>query len=88
MRYVAQAYERGRPSVLLKASEALSVASAVGAVVGRRRRLPSKLAGVALLAGSALTRFAVFDAGVASAEDPSYTVRPQRERLESVTPRP
>ena len=38
--------------------------------------------GLALLAGSACTRFGVFAAGVASAEDPKYTVVPQRERLD------
>ncbi|MYW06686.1 polysulfide reductase, partial [Streptomyces sp. SID3343] len=33
------------------------------------------------LAGSVCTRFGVFAAGMASAEDPRYTVLPQRERL-------
>ncbi|MER6907153.1 polysulfide reductase, partial [Streptomyces flaveolus] len=47
-----------------------------------RRRAPAALAGAALLAGSAALRFGVFHAGVASAEDPRYTVVPQRERLE------
>ncbi|MEU9384991.1 polysulfide reductase, partial [Streptomyces sp. NPDC048279] len=32
----------------------------------------------ALLAGSACTRFGIFAAGVASAEDPQYTVAPHR----------
>jgi hypothetical protein len=35
-----------------------------------------------LLAGSALARFAIFEAGQASARDPKYTVVPQRERLD------
>jgi hypothetical protein len=34
-----------------------------------------------LAAGSLLTRFGVFDAGMASAKDPKYTVIPQRERM-------
>jgi hypothetical protein len=34
--------------------------------------------GLALVAGSVCTRFGVFAAGVASAEDPKYTVLPQR----------
>jgi hypothetical protein len=34
-----------------------------------------------LAAGSLLTRFGVFDAGMASARDPKYTVVPQRERM-------
>ncbi|MFE7357650.1 hypothetical protein ACFU8Q_32020 [Streptomyces sp. NPDC057543] len=35
-------------------------------------------AGLALLAGSACTRFGILAAGIASAEDPVYTVGPQR----------
>ena len=37
--------------------------------------------GLALLAASALTRFGVFEAGLASAEDPRYTIEPQKNRL-------
>jgi hypothetical protein len=37
--------------------------------------------GALLAAGSLLTRFGVFDAGMASARDPKYTVVPQRERM-------
>ena len=44
------------------------------------------LSGAALLAGSACTRFGVFEAGQASARDPKYTVVPQRERLEREGP--
>jgi hypothetical protein len=40
------------------------------------------VSGVALAAGSALQRFSVFEAGVASTKDPKYIVVPQRERLE------
>lgn len=50
-------------------------------VVPGRSRLLRVLAGSALLSGSALTRFAIFEAGLASAHDPKYTVVPQRERL-------
>ena len=39
------------------------------------------ICGAALLTASALTRFGIFEAGRASARDPKYTVRPQRERL-------
>ena len=37
--------------------------------------------GTLLAAGSLLTRFGVFEAGMASARDPKYTVVPQRERM-------
>jgi hypothetical protein len=39
------------------------------------------LSGGLLAAGSLLTRFGVFEAGLHSAKDPKYTVIPQRERL-------
>jgi hypothetical protein len=48
-----------------------------------RRRLGAGVGGALLVAGSALTRFAVYEAGKASAADPVYTVRSQRERLEA-----
>ena len=40
------------------------------------------LSGAALMAGSACTRFGIFEAGQESARDPKYTVVPQRERLQ------
>ena len=42
--------------------------------------------GAALLAGSACTRFGVFEAGQESARDPKYTVVPQRERVDRGEP--
>jgi hypothetical protein len=54
---------------------------AIAAAARGRSRLASAAAGAALLTGSALTRFALFEAGVASAENPRYTVVPQRQRL-------
>jgi hypothetical protein len=72
----------GRSGRMLKAARALTAAGAVAAaVLGRRSRVGAAAAGVALIAGSALTRFGIFEAGVVSAEDPQYVVRPQRERL-------
>jgi hypothetical protein len=66
----------------MKAAKALTVTGAVlGGVLGRRSRTASVLGGVAAMAGSACTRFGIFHAGVASTEDPKYTVQPQRERL-------
>jgi len=54
---------------------------AVGAVASGNRRWAVAASGAALLAGSALQRFGVFEAGVASTKDPKYVVVPQRERL-------
>lgn len=78
----AETYEQGRAGKLTKAAEALTGAGAVAALVGRRNRAWSAAAGACLLAGSALTRFGIFSAGVQSVEDPKYTVKPQRDRLE------
>jgi hypothetical protein len=72
----------------LRLARALTAAGAVGALAGRRSRVVSALSGLALLAGSALTRFGVFEAGIASAKDPKYTVLPQRERLAAAAPPP
>jgi len=78
----AEPYESGRPGVLLRAAQALAVAGAGTALLARRRRAPAALAGGALLASSALTRFGVFEAGLASAADPRYTIQPQRARAD------
>lgn len=73
----------GKAARLLKASKVLTIAGAVGAMTVGRTRVGAALSGLALMAGSACTRFGVFEAGMASAIDPKYTVEPQRERLEA-----
>ena len=49
-------------------------------------RAVAVVSGAALMAGSACTRFGVFEAGQESARDPKYTVVPQRERLDRGEP--
>jgi formate-dependent nitrite reductase membrane component NrfD len=78
----------GRAGKLMRAAQALTLGGAVisqigGAsrVGGRERRAAAALGGAALMAGSACTRFGIFYAGIASAEDPRYTVGPQREQM-------
>ncbi|QTD96209.1 NrfD/PsrC family molybdoenzyme membrane anchor subunit [Streptomyces cyanogenus] len=83
MGLTAEPFEQGRPRRLLRTAEALTAGGAALALLSARvrdRRL-AVAAGAALLTGSAALRFGVFHAGVASAEDPRYTVVPQRERL-------
>ena len=75
-----QAYTTGKAHRLRQLSEVLTVGGAVGAVIGRNRAAVAA-SGAALLVGSALQRFAVFEAGVSSTRDPKYVVVPQRERL-------
>lgn len=78
---LAEPYEQNRPGTLLKAARVCTVAGAAASVIGGRSRTVSVLGGLAAATGSLLTRFGVFQAGIASAKDPKYTVRPQRERL-------
>jgi hypothetical protein len=75
--------EAGR---LMRAATVLTAGGAVGTLLAGRSRTAAVLSGVALMAGSACTRFGVFEAGQASARDPKYTVVPQRERLERNSP--
>ncbi|MEQ3549502.1 NrfD/PsrC family molybdoenzyme membrane anchor subunit [Pseudonocardia nematodicida] len=88
----AHAYRTGRAGRILRAARAATAAGVVAAVAGpaadalhrrrpRRRRLLDAVAGLLLNGGSAATRWGVFDAGMATAWDPAYTVVPQRERL-------
>jgi hypothetical protein len=65
----------------LRTATPLSLAGLAGALLGRHSRTASTLSGAALLGASAATRFGLSHAGLASAKDPKYTVRPQRERL-------
>ncbi|SFL88723.1 NrfD/PsrC family molybdoenzyme membrane anchor subunit [Geodermatophilus ruber] len=80
---VSEPYHEGRAGRLLRAAKACTAAGAALTVVAGRRRPGAVLSGVLLAAGSLLTRFGVFDAGMASAKDPKYIVVPQRERIEA-----
>ncbi len=77
----AEPLHEGRPGAMLRASERLAIAGGLGSLLGGRHRVVAALSGAALLAASALTRFAVFEAGIASAKDPRYTIEPQKNRL-------
>lgn len=82
MGVTAEPLHQGTPGILMRASKILTVLGAVGAATGAgRSRLVAAASGLCLLAGSACTRFGVFEAGQASARDPKYTVLPQRERV-------
>jgi hypothetical protein len=83
MGLAAEPMHTGRAGRLLKASRALTAVGAGAAALGGRSRIASAVGGVALLAASIATRFGIFEAGQASANDPKYTVVPQRERLDS-----
>jgi hypothetical protein len=60
-------------------------ATVAGAAILARAGAKSRGAAIAgsalVLAGAVATRWSVFKAGFQSAEDPKYTVEPQRERV-------
>ena len=76
---LAEPYETGTPGAVLRLGEVLTAGGLAGALFGRRSRVISALSGASLLAASALTRFGIFEAGMASARDPKYTIVPQRQ---------
>jgi formate-dependent nitrite reductase membrane component NrfD len=79
---VASTLRQGAAGRRLKIAKALTAAGAVGAsTLGGRSRVAAAIAGGALVAGSAFTRFGIFAAGMASARDPRHTVEPQRRRM-------
>lgn len=73
---LAEPYRSGRSGRLARAAKGCAVAGA--ALLARRR---SRAGAALLVAGAAIERWAVFTAGRASAEDPRYTVAPQRRRV-------
>lgn len=77
----AEPLHEGRAGTMLAWSERLAVAGGLGTLLGGRRRAVAAVSGLALLASSALTRFGVLEAGLRSAEDPRYTIEPQKARL-------
>lgn len=83
---VAEAYTTGKAHRLRGWAEYLTVGGALGVVVARRNRVAGALCGLALLVGSVLQRFGVFQAGVESTRDPKYVVVPQRARLDAGRP--
>jgi len=79
---LSEPYTTGRPGRLLHAGEVLTSLGVAGALLGRRSRVVRGLSGLSLLTAAAVTRFGIFEGGVASTEDPRYVVVPQRGRLE------
>ena len=78
---VGEVYREGRAGRYGRLSDVCTTAGAATIALAGRRRLGA-VAGAGLVsAGSILQRWSVFRAGFQSAQDPKYTVIPQRERL-------
>ena len=74
-------YHEGAPSRFGRAAKLLTAGGAFVLAAAGRRRPAAALGGTAVLAGAMCTRWSVFRAGFASAEDPAFTVEPQRRRV-------
>jgi hypothetical protein len=84
MGLIREVYHQGAAGRRRRAAELLTVAGLAGTVLAAgRSRAGAAASGIALLTGSALQRFGIFEAGVASTKDPRYTVVPQRARLDA-----
>jgi hypothetical protein len=78
---VSEPFKEGRGGRLFKIARVLNIGGGWLAIAGSRNRRMSALAGLSLVSASVCTRFAVFSAGLQSAQDPKYTVIPQRARV-------
>ncbi len=79
---VGEPYREGGPGKKISTARTMTaVAAGATLLFGRRSRTVSVLAGATCVAASVLTRFGVFEAGIASSKDPKYVVVPQRERM-------
>lgn len=86
MGITAEPLHQGRAGRFMKAARVLTAVGAAGTLLSGRSKAAAVVSGAALMAGSACTRFGIFEAGQVSARDPKYTVVPQRERLDRGEP--
>ena len=78
---LGEPYHQGAAGRYARLARVCTAAGALTLGLAGRRRPAALAGGLALLAGSAFERLAVFRAGFQSAADPRYVVGPQRERL-------
>jgi hypothetical protein len=87
---VVDAWRTGKAGRWNRAARVLTATGGLGALLAGLRGRPGRIAavasGVALAAGSLATRFAAFEAGMASAVDPQHVIAPQRARLAAQGP--
>jgi hypothetical protein len=81
---VAAAYRAGAPRLLDRAATATAVGGVALTIAGHgKRRAMTRVGGLLVAMGAACERFAIYEAGKASAADPRATVGPQRRRQNS-----
>lgn len=80
--FMAEPYERGKGGAFKRTSAFLSIAGAAVGIAGGRSRTATRAAAAMVALGGMFERFAIFAAGKQSAQDPKYTLEPQRKRLD------
>jgi formate-dependent nitrite reductase membrane component NrfD len=78
---LGEPYRRGRPGRYARAARRALAGGAALMSAGRRRPMLGRMGAGLILAGTVCERFAILRAGNMSADDPRYTVDPQRERV-------
>jgi formate-dependent nitrite reductase membrane component NrfD len=82
--FVGEVYEQGEAGRAAKLAKACtSLGAGLLAWRGRRSRASTVAGSALVLAGGLAMRWSVYKAGFQSAEDPRYTVIPQRRRVEA-----
>jgi hypothetical protein len=79
---LGEPYRQGEAGVYSKLAKGFSLAGAALVAARGRRRGRAIGGGAMILAGSVFERWAIFKAGFQSADDPKYTVGPQRARAD------
>jgi hypothetical protein len=79
---IGEPYKTGVAGRFAKIAKGLSVAGALIMAMRGNRRAGAIAGGGLILAGAVFDRWAIFKAGFQSADDPSYTVGPQRARVD------
>lgn len=80
---LAEPYRSGRTALLMRTARGLTVGAGLVSLLAGRSRVAAVLAGASYAVGSLTLRFGVFEAGLASARDPKYTVLPQKRRTQA-----
>lgn len=74
-------YQEKRSGLIGRAAKICTLIGMGGAIAARKRAWVTTASAVVMAAGSLLERWAIFEAGFASAREPEHTVAPQRDRL-------
>ena len=79
---LGEPYRQGEAGMYARLAKRFSVAGAAVIALRGRRHGGAIAGGALILAGSVFQRWAIFKAGFQSANDPRYTVAPQRARVD------